>query len=86
MLGLAVADAPKHKDRPFIIPITEAQTVTLFIAMGTQWRSAPAGVMGLDYNALEAVAKMLEIEITPEIFMGIRIMEAEVLTWIKEQR
>lgn len=61
-------------------------TVAIFSDMLTQWRTGPAGVVGLDYKALKFVFKMRN---TPEIdreyiFDGIRIMERAAIRSIRE--
>ena len=54
--------------------------------MSTQWRIGMNGATGLDYVALEAVARFLRIKITPELFDGIRIMEDEALRIFREKQ
>lgn len=55
--------------------------VKLFMALQTQWQvTAMVGVIGLNYAAVPATAEMLGIKMRPELFHGLRIMEAE---WLK---
>lgn len=60
-------------------------SVGLFFALATQWRYASAGMaggfrMGLEYQAIEATARMLRVEVTPDIFDDLRLMESEALS------
>lgn len=64
------------------------------MGMGTQWKVAPGGMgpsyrTGLDYNALETVARSLGIEypLEPQVFSDLRTLEAEALkTWSERRR
>lgn len=60
----------------------------LFEGMSTQWRVGMSGAVGLDYNTLPLVAKMLDItdEQMPLAFNDLRLMEAEVLKKMAEER
>lgn len=53
-------------------------TVRLWLAVQTQWRVG-WDVIGLDYTALNLAAQWLRIEITPEVFRHIQLMEGIVL-------
>lgn len=58
------------------------QSVSVFVSVTTQWRSAGYGPTGLDYSALASVVKDLllvpEVE-RPQIFDDVRIMEEAAL-------
>ncbi|MCF8094473.1 MAG: DUF1799 domain-containing protein [Desulfobacteraceae bacterium] len=54
----------------------------LYCALQSQWRVSGFGIVGLDYSQIWPVAEMLEIEVTPDVFRKIRMLEAEEL---KEQ-
>lgn len=60
-------------------------TVEVFIAMGTQWNSGMAGIIGLRYEALPTVLRMLRVPRTEEsdIFTGLREMERETLNHVR---
>lgn len=47
--------------------------------MGTQWRVGMSGATGLDYTALNTVAKAMQIKLTTARFDGLRVMEGEAL-------
>lgn len=65
----------------------------MFLAMATQWKTAPVGLngsirTGLDYTALEPVARSLGFDypLAPQTFADIRLMEAEALSvWSKRR-
>ncbi|MFH0351028.1 MAG: DUF1799 domain-containing protein [Chromatiales bacterium] len=54
--------------------------IALFEACATQWRRSPlGGLMGLDYAAMEVVARATGILIDRTLLDYIRLMEAEVI-------
>jgi hypothetical protein len=59
----------------------EGVAAVLFLALGTQWRSAgQAGILtGLDYAAIEPAARMLGLGLVPQTFLDLRHMEAVAL-------
>jgi hypothetical protein len=60
----------------------------LFEAMSTQWRTGMGGAVGLDYNAIPAVAQMLNIKRRdlPRMFHDLRVMESEALLIMSESK
>lgn len=56
-------------------------TVALFLDCSTQWRTAGmSGVpVGLDYAAVDLVARTTERTITPAMFAGLRVMEGAAI-------
>lgn len=56
-------------------------TVNVFIGMSTQWRAAMGGPIGLDYTALPAVMRLMNVPRAQwrETFEGLRVMEAEAM-------
>lgn len=54
-------------------------TMYLWKNVATQWRMGFGGVVGLDYSALNIAANILDIELTPEIFSKIQILESLTL-------
>ena len=60
----------------------------LFLASSTQWKYAGmAGTpTGLDYPGVEAAARLLGREMTPELFRDIRVMEAAALDELFKRR
>jgi hypothetical protein len=59
----------------------EADAFALFGSLDTQWRRHPlTGTrLGIDYAAIEPVARMLGIGMTPRLLIDVQIMEAAVL-------
>lgn len=63
--------------------------VGLFLALGTQWRSAgmEGEPSGLDYTAIPVTARLRAVRMTPTLFAEIRIMEHAALTaWAEKRR
>ncbi len=62
------------------------ETVALFSALATQWRHAGmTGIrVGLDYRAIPPTAQAMGIELTRELFEGLRVMESEALKVMRE--
>lgn len=64
------------------------QTVTTFMGLATQWRSAPmGGVTGMDYSAITpTVLRGLGVAWRewPEVFAGLRVMESAALEAFSE--
>ncbi|WP_145133641.1 MULTISPECIES: DUF1799 domain-containing protein [unclassified Pseudomonas] len=60
----------------------------VFEAMSTQWRTGACGATGLDYTSLRHVAGFLGLTRSEvvEVFPDIRVMEAEALRAMAEQR
>ena len=56
--------------------------------MSTQWRTGACGATGLDYSTIRSVAGFLGLTRTEaaDIFPDIRIMEAEALRVMSDQR
>ncbi|MEQ8396419.1 DUF1799 domain-containing protein [Thalassobaculum sp.] len=69
-------------------------SMRLFLAASTQWRvQIVAGLkgsrvlhLGLDYTALEAIARMARIDITPDAFDDLQTMETVALAILNEHR
>lgn len=57
-----------------------ADTVALFAALATQWRTGMSGATGLDYVAARLVARWLGIPVDRERFEELRAMEAAALS------
>lgn len=47
--------------------------------MCTQWRVGMNGPIGLDYGAVEQLARLYEINLTPGVLTKLRALEALVL-------
>lgn len=50
----------------------------------TQWRGGDR-LLGLDYPAVLATAALYGMEMTPELFDGLRVLEADVLAEQRER-
>lgn len=69
--------------------------VTAFLAASTQWRTASIGggfapsrimYLGLDYAAARIGIEMAGIAVTPSLWNGLRVMEAEACSALNEAR
>lgn len=63
--------------------------LAVFMAMNTQWASGPGGATGLRYEALPEVWQRVGIRgrrARDEAFVGLQVMEAEALAWLREKR
>lgn len=63
----------------------------LFCALGSQWRFCAAGDSlrhtGIDYGAVEMVARMMRIDLDTEVFARLRVLESAALeAWADERR
>jgi hypothetical protein len=78
MFGLTVEEA---SGPPVEVWPDNSDAVNVFIASGTQWRSGPAGLTGLDYGVLPTVMRMVGVPRPkwPDVFDGIRTMEDAAL-------
>ena len=47
--------------------------------MSTQWRVGMSGPVGLDYGAIEQLARLYEINLAPGVMTKLRALEALVL-------
>ncbi len=65
-------------------------SAALFMALGTQWNWTGAGYgafqTGLNYLAIPIVAAGLKLDVTPQVFGDIRVMEIEALRVWSERR
>lgn len=57
-------------------------------AMSTQWRVGMGGATGLDYSALPAVLRLIDIpkKSRNSVFQDLRVMEAEALLVMSESK
>lgn len=60
--------------------------VELFVRSIRQWRTAGEVFLGIDYVALETVAKLSHIELTSELFGDFQIMEARAADLMNERK
>lgn len=62
--------------------------VTVFSALLTQWCMGMAGPVGLRYEAIPVVLRLLGVARAawPDTFSALRVMEAEALSFFSERR
>lgn len=60
------------------------QAIDAFLAVSTQWKFNPAGhPIGLDYQGVQALLGLYEIEDKKQVFLDMQIMERTVLKELK---
>ena len=59
--------------------------VELFMRCQTQWRTGPAGLLGLDYGAVLAMANLWSVGRAREVMSGVQIIEATILAQLSER-
>jgi len=82
MYGLTVDEAGGD---PVEIWPDNVQTVNVFVAMSTQWRTGMSGATGLDYAALPFVMRVCGVRAADraDVFDGVRTMESAALTVLR---
>lgn len=80
MFGLTEEDM-EETNTVYIFP-DNWQSFLTFEFLGTQWRTASGGVVGLDYNVMPLAFEMFDIskEDQKEVMHDIRLMEARAIT------
>lgn len=62
-------------------------TVELFMQVQTQWRvGAMGGILGLDYVAIDVFVKYLRLEVSPDTFAGLQVMERAAVPLLNKKR
>lgn len=56
--------------------------VSLFISAQTQWRISFGGYVGLDYVGVEATARLLRVELEPDLFRRVQVLEGSFMSGI----
>lgn len=84
-LGIPKRVASSFEEEAFGIWPENLPAVTVFIAMGTQWRIGVAGVTGLDYTALPVVMEMMEVSDKKSVFQDIVVMESAALGELRKK-
>lgn len=81
---IAAIEARRRGARPVSAPEIgpdEADAVTLFLSLSSQWRVHPmsGARLGIDNAAIGPTAAMLDITMSPRLFHDIRLMEGAAL-------
>lgn len=83
-LGLTLADV----ELPSVEVYPENWlALTVFLALQTQWRTGPAGAVGLDYAVLPLVEQRIGVQRSKrrDVFAALQVLEGEVLTAWRER-
>lgn len=57
----------------------------LFLLCQTQWRTGPAGLLGLDYGAVLAMANLWSVDHVRETMTDVQIIEAAILAQLSKE-
>lgn len=57
----------------------------IFLRALTQWRTGPAGYIGLDYAGVLAVLRFLRVRPSPSLLDDLQVMEGEALRLFREK-
>jgi len=58
----------------------------VFMASLTQWRTSLAGITGLDYRAVDIIARAHSVRIDKRFLEKIRILEHDMLTGLSKEK
>jgi hypothetical protein len=61
------------------------EAVQMFVRCQTQWRTSMAGLIGLDYGAVEWLLRLYGVEDPRSVLEDLQIMEAAVLSVIAKR-
>jgi hypothetical protein len=57
----------------------------MFLRCQTQWRTGPAGLIGLDYLAIDLLFRLYGADDPATMLESIQIMEGEILQAVQEK-
>lgn len=83
-MGLTLEEA---SGPPFEVWPDNWASVLVFESMGTQWRTGPGGIVGLDYTPLPAVMRWRGVprKQRAQVFDDVRVMEDAALIFIRQE-
>jgi hypothetical protein len=69
-----------------VTPLPEnADAWDVFQACSSSWNTSMAGVVGLDYSAVRAIAEAMNVEWTEDLFRRIKYLESEQLQHLNKK-
>jgi len=80
-----VALPERENTKHFVVLPDNWESVQLFIRCQTQWRTSMAGLIGLDYGAVEWLLRLYEVEDHRSLLEDLQIMEAAVLSVVSKR-
>lgn len=77
---------PEEMTRPEVFEVFPENwsAVQMFLRMGTQWRTGPRGVIGLDYRALEWLLSLYPAADPQALLEDVQTMETAALQAIQQ--
>ena len=83
---LGIVGLPEKKiEKDFEVWEEHWMSVEIFFRMLTQWRTTMGGVIGFDYNVLQMLFEMYDIDNRKEIFEDIQVMEREAMIHMNKE-
>jgi hypothetical protein len=77
---------PASKEaKPFEVLPENWEAVQTFMRCQTQWRTSMAGLIGLDYGAVQWLLRLYEVEDHRSALEDLQIMEAAVLSVVAKR-
>lgn len=78
-------DCPAQNGQPFEVWPENTQAILLFVLVMTQFRRTDALVFGLDYVAVDHVARWNGIEIDAKLHESLRICELQYMSLVNKR-
>lgn len=75
----SIKEAHGDEDEDFLVWPENWLAVRAFLAVSSQWNVGMNGPTGLDYSRVRAGLEMAGIEVTPELFGKLRMLESAAL-------
>lgn len=58
----------------------------MFLRCQTQWRTGPAGLIGLDYQAVDLIFRLYGAEDPAALLEDLQVIEGEVLLMVHDRK
>ena len=78
-------ELPQPEQQDYELWLENVETWLFFCGVQTQWRTSMAGLVGLDYGAILAVAALHEVEDKRQLLTELQWIESAILSELAEQ-
>ena len=78
-------ELPQTEQDDYELWMENVETWLFFCQVQTQWRTSMAGLIGLDYGAIIAVATLHEVEDKRQLLTELQWIESAILSELAEQ-
>lgn len=75
----SIKEAHGDEEKDFLIWPENWEAVRAFLSVSSQWSVGVNGPTGLDYSRVRAGLEMAGIEVTPDLFGKLRVLESAAL-------